>query len=113
MNIGRVHARFTTVTARPFGFWAHQTNTGAAGVVVHLPVGGEEHGHVVVGEKIRRAMGAVDHSQGPLFAQPGFETFRDRHLAGGAAIFRKVQHIPGAQGTTAVAAKLAQGKGAA
>ena len=46
-------------------------------------------------------------------AQRGFETFRDRHLAGGAAIFRKVQHIPGAQGTTAVAAKLAQGKGAA
>ena len=69
MDVGRVHAGLTAVAARPAGLWAHQAHTGTAGVVVHLPVRAEEHGHVVVGKEVRRTVGAVDHPQGPLFAQ--------------------------------------------
>ena len=76
VNVGGMHAGFAAVTASPAGLRADQANPGAAGVVMHLPVGGEEHGHVVVGKKVRGAMGAVNNAQGPVVAERGLEGVR-------------------------------------
>ncbi len=119
VNVGRVHARFAAVAARPLRFRAHQADAGAAGVVVHLPVGAEEGGHVVVGEKVRRAVGAVDHAQFPVVAQGGLQAVGHgrrgvlRCAAGCGRLGIEVQHVAGADGAPAMAAELPQGEGAA
>jgi len=65
VDVGRMQARFAAVAPRPFRLRADQAHAGAAGVVVHLPVGGEEHLDVGIGEEIRRAVRAVEHADFP------------------------------------------------
>ena len=113
VNVGRVHARFAAVAARPLRLRAHQADAGAAGVVVHLPVGAEEGGHVVVGEKVRRAVGAVNHAQLPGVAQRRFQAVGHRHRGRVRRLGAEMQHVAGADGAPAVAAELPQGEGAA
>ena len=62
VDVGRVQAGLAAVGARPLGLGADQADAGAAGVVVHLPVGGEERRDVVVGEEVGRAVRAVEHA---------------------------------------------------
>ena len=60
VNIGRMHPRLAAVRARPGRFGADQANTGAAGVVVHLPAGRKKVRDILFGKKLRRAMRAVN-----------------------------------------------------
>ena len=52
MNIRRMQPRLATVAARPLWFRPNQAHAGAAGVVMHFPIGGEEHVHIRIGKKI-------------------------------------------------------------
>ena len=65
MNIGWMHACFTTRRARPFGLGAYQSNSRATGVVMHFPIAIKKHIDVVIGKEVRCAVGAVNDSQLP------------------------------------------------
>jgi hypothetical protein len=65
VDVGRMQSRLAAVVARPGGLRTDQSNTGAAGVVVHFPFGVEECAHVVGCEEIRGTMRAVGHADFP------------------------------------------------
>ena len=52
VDVGRMQPGFAAVGAGPVRLGSDQADAGAAGVVVHLPVGGEEGLDVVVGEEV-------------------------------------------------------------
>ncbi|OSN17059.1 hypothetical protein BV360_02746 [Pseudomonas syringae pv. actinidiae] len=62
VDVGRMQTRLTTVRADPFRLGADQAHAGAAGVEMHLPVGGKERFDIGFGEVFRRGVRAVDHS---------------------------------------------------
>ena len=67
-----MHPRFATATTGPLGFGPNKPNTGAAGVVMHLPFGRKKLGYIIIGKKVRCAVGTVDYSQLPLVGDGGF-----------------------------------------
>ena len=112
VDVGRVQARLAAVVPRPLRLGADQSHAGAAGVVMHLPVGGEEAGNVGVGEKIWRAVRAVEHADLPSGLQHWRHAGGQRCGLGRSRRLRAhVQQITRAQRAPAMAAKLAQGKG--
>ena len=66
VDVGRMQPGLAAIAARPLRLGADQAHAGAAGVVMHLPVGGEERLDVRVGEEIRRAVRAVQHADFPV-----------------------------------------------
>ena len=119
MNVGGVQARFAPVGAGPTRLRAHQTDAQPVGVVVHLPVGAEKFLDGVFAKEIRRPMGAVQHLDLPLL-----RVVRDQAVFGGVWLgdWRRCgaagqvwladgQHVTLAQGSTAMAAELAQHEG--
>ncbi|MNC31702.1 hypothetical protein D3C75_800300 [compost metagenome] len=68
MNIGRMQARFSTVSTRPLRFRANQPHAEAVGVVVNLPFGLKKCLHGFRREEIRRAVWPVQHADFPHIA---------------------------------------------
>ena len=112
VNVGRMQACLAAVAARPLRRGADQAHAGARRVVMHLPWGGKKRGDAFVGEKIRRAVRAIQHADFPIAgqrcAQRGVERFAVewRGVRG-----RYRQHIARAQRPPAVPAKLAEREG--
>ena len=102
------------IAAGPARLGADQAHAGAAGVVVHFPVGGVEGCDVFVGEEVRRAMRAVDDADVPvggvLRLQGGRQCLAPFERTGGR---REPQHIAHAQRAAAMAAEAAERKGGA
>ena len=68
------------VLARPVRLRAEQADAGARRVEVHLPVGGVEDGHVVLGEELRSGVRALERGERPGVRERGALLRRhDRH----------------------------------
>ena len=94
---------------------ADQAHAGAAGVVVHFPVGGEEGVDVAGREEVGCAMRAVEHADVPVSAvgrnrPSAWQRQRPRCRMPGAA---RCSTSPARRCAPAVAAELAQREGAA
>ena len=114
VNVARMQPGLAAVGARPAGLGSDEADSGRIGVVVDLPLGGEEGIDIVGGEKIRRAVRAVQHADLPAMGQTRFErggkgAQARRGGVGGA----DMQHVARSQRAPAVAAKFAEGKGRA
>jgi hypothetical protein len=71
VDVRGVQAGLAAVGAGPLRARPDQTHTGAAGVVVHLPIRVEERLDVVAGEEVRGAVRAVEDPQVPVVPVPG------------------------------------------
>ncbi len=78
---------------------------------MHLPVGGEEHVDVGVGEEIRRAVRTIEHADFPGVAVGGNQRGGQRLADVRGFRCREVQHVADPQGAPGVAAELAEGEG--
>ena len=68
VDVARMQSRLAAVGARPAGLGTDQADAGRIGIVVHLPVGGEERVDVVRSEEVRRAVRTVEHADLPRHA---------------------------------------------
>ncbi len=112
MDIRRVQPGFAAALAHPLRLRPYETHAGAAGVEVHFPVGGEEALDIAFGEILRRTVGAVDHANFAHHRQGAAQLGGQRGAGRRVGQRCQMQHIAGTQGAAAVAAELAQGKGA-
>ena len=71
VDIGRVQAGFAAITPRPLGFRADEPHAGAAGVVVHFPLGRKKLRNIGLGEKIRSAVRSIQHGDFPMVGITG------------------------------------------
>jgi len=62
MDVRWMQACLATIWPRPRRLGSDQANAGACGVVVHFPLGAEEHRDVFRREEVRRAVWAVDNA---------------------------------------------------
>jgi hypothetical protein len=68
-----MEARFAAIRARPFGLGSDQANAGRIGVVVDLPLRGEEGLDIIRREKIRGAVRTVEDADLPAMGQGRLE----------------------------------------
>ena len=66
VDVRRVEAGFAAVAARPFRLRPDQAHPGPVGVVVDLPLRGEERLDVGVGEEVGRAVRPDEHADLPV-----------------------------------------------
>src|SRR5580693_6465813 len=66
VDVRRMQAGLAAVLARPTWLRADQAHPGARGIVVHLVGRGKKISNVVISEKIRRAVRAVENTKLPL-----------------------------------------------
>ena len=119
VHVGGMQAGFAAVGACPARLRADQTDAQPVGVVVHLPVRLEKFFDGLFGEKVRRAVGAVQHLDVPLLGVVGEQVFFCRVRVGygcgrgaaGQLGLAHGEHVAFAQGAATVAAELAQHKG--
>ncbi|MNO95467.1 hypothetical protein D3C76_871100 [compost metagenome] len=110
VNVRRMQTGFTTVGTHPLRLRPDQAHTRSAGIEVHFPLRGEEGADVVFREVFRCAVWAVDHADLPYGGQ--LCDFRQLRTDATVVQRRQMQHITRPQGTTAMPAKLTEGKGA-
>ncbi|SVK51225.1 Uncharacterised protein [Acinetobacter baumannii] len=121
VHVGRMQTGLAAVLPRPLGLWPRQAHPEAVGVVMHLPVGGEKGLYRFSGEKVRRAVRPVQHTDVPLVAIVRDQAVvhrlrrgdRRRRSAGRQRRLGDRQHVRHAQGAPGVAAELAQREGGA
>ena len=121
VDVRGVQARFAAVGPGELGLGSVQADAQAVGVVVHLPVLLEELFDGLLGEEIRRAVGAIEHADFPVVRVIRNEVRvrrrgimgRRRGGAGWQVNLADAEHVAGAQGPAAVAAELAEGEGGA
>ncbi len=113
VDVGGMQAGLAAVGPRPARAGADQPYPGAAGVVMHLPGGGEEGRDVVFGKEIRRPVRAVDHPQLPFRLVAGNQAGIERLLAALRRGGSNGQHVAQPQRPPAVAAEATQREGGA
>ncbi len=65
VDVAWMETRFAAVAAGPLRFGADEADAGGIGIVVHFPIGAEEHLDVLGREEVRCAVGAVEHANVP------------------------------------------------
>ncbi len=118
VNVGGMQARLAAIGPRPLGLGSDQPHAGAIALVVHLPVGREEHLDIFFGEEIGRGMRSEEHTDLPGARQLGHEVLQAEATglrAGPACLcsVEEMKHIAGAQSASRGAAEAAQHEGAA
>ena len=114
VDVARMQPRLAAILARPARLGPDQTDAGRIGIVMDLPIRGEERVDVIRREEIRRAMRTVEHADVPSMgeARLQFDGERSRSAIGGRSL-ADMQHIAGAERAPAMAAKLAEREGRA
>ena len=113
VDVRRVQPGLAAVAARPRRLRADQAHAGAAGVVVHAPLGGEEDSRCRRREEVGRAVRPVEHRDLPAIVQHRDQRgrqcarFRRRRLAR-PRVSPMCSTSPGAQRAPAVAAEQPQ-----
>ena len=114
VDVARMQPGFAAVFARPDGLRADEADAGRIGIVVNLPLGGEERVDVVGREEIRRAMRTVEHADVPGMGEARLQFGGERgHFRRAGGHRADMQHIAGAERAACVAAELAEREGRA
>ncbi len=65
VDVAWMETGFAAVAASPLRFGTDEADAGGIGIVVHFPIGAEEHVDVLGREEVRRAVGTVEHADVP------------------------------------------------
>ncbi len=110
VDVGWVKTRFAAIGPRPFRLRADQADAGAVGIVVDLPIGGEEGGDVLFGEEVRRAVRPVENADLPGPVHLRNEARRHRQ-SGRPGTGIEMENVSRQKGAAAMPAEFAEGEG--